>query len=162
MSGAEQKSAPIIGTAERMKAEKKYGDALLYSWGLIEQEIDTMLGQLGHGKNNIDNMSFGCKVKALSEAGYFSQDDVREVSHFQQKRVAVFHRYTSTMMWASDDKPKEELADIAISALKACTNAFTRNMRPIRQTDSIREYFLSYETVEPNEFRVTTKCGTAN
>jgi len=145
---------PIAGTAERLKREKKYGDALLFSWGMVEQEVDSMLSQkLGYGENKLENTPFKDKINALVEAKCLNQDDARKIFHFKQKRDAIFHDYTNTMMWASGDAPKDELADIAIEGLKASTNSFIGCLKPIRQTSEIRQYFLSFKTVERNAFR---------
>ena len=154
MAEPNRTGVPIVGTARRLKSEKKYGDALLFSWGLTELEIDSLLRQkLEFGNSKIENTSFTRKIDALKQAGCFSGDDERKILHFKQKRDAVFHSYTNTMMWASGDEGKDELADIAINALEACTHAFTRSLTPVRGTKKEITYMLSFDTVEPNTFR---------
>lgn len=154
MSEPRRTGVPIVGTAMQLRLQKKYGDVLLFCWGLIELEVDALLRQrLQYGENKIDEMSFNRKFGDLKKDGCFTDEDQRKIMHFKQKRDAVFHSYTNTMMWASGDEGKDELAEIAINALASCTNAFTRNSTPVRRSDKESTYVLGFDVVEPNSFR---------
>ncbi len=138
---------PIVGTAERLRKKKRYGDVLLFSWGLVEQEIDSVLAQrLGYSDKKLEDTPFMGKIAALVVGSCLTEDEARKIAHFKQKRDAVFHDYTSTIMWASGDQKNGELADIGIEALKASTNACIRNLKPLRQTSEVSQYFLSFKT----------------
>lgn len=153
MSQSDRMNRPLFGTAERFKAEKKYGDVWLYSWDLVNKMLEAILVQgLGYGEDRVDDMSFYNKIKTLKAAKCLTDEQERILLHFGQKRVPISHYYTDTMMTAADDGPKDELADIAINALKAAEKAFETHVPPVRVFEGIKTYTLSFRAVEPNAY----------
>lgn len=126
---------------------------MLYSWDMVNKLLDAALIQrLRYGENKVTRMAFERKVCLLKEAGFLPKEQEDKILHFKQKRVAVSHYYTNTMMWGGDDKPKDELADISINALKAAMDVFVKQAPPVRQTNEVREHMLSFQGVEPNAY----------